>query len=117
MEVLKEKLPLKISLEEHFSGFEHGEHPIHIHVANDLTNGCRNTKAIFNLLNETMQCPGSPFMIGHLHTLVVGINGRAKFQINKLVQIMFPFNIRGRAIVIHDKLKFGGAVTRGERMA
>ncbi|RWS19650.1 copper/zinc superoxide dismutase-like protein, partial [Leptotrombidium deliense] len=101
-------------LEGHFSGLEHGEHPIHIHIANDLSNGCRNTKGIFNPLSETMQCPGSPFMIGHLHTLVVGMNGRAKFQVNKLGQIMHPFNINGRAIVIHDKLKFGEAVTRDQ---
>ncbi|RWS20474.1 hypothetical protein B4U80_12065 [Leptotrombidium deliense] len=97
-------------LQGHFSGLEYGEHPIHIHLAKH----CDNTIEIFNPLNETMRCPGSPYMIGHLHALVVGRNGRAVFQLDKLGQILHPFNISGRTVVIHDKLKFGAAVNRDD---
>ncbi|RWS23155.1 superoxide dismutase-like [Cu-Zn] [Leptotrombidium deliense] len=97
-------------LQGHFSGLEYGEYPLHIH----LPKYCANTIKIYNPLNETLRCPGSPYMIGDLHRLVVGRNGRAVFQLDKLGQIFHPFNINGKTIVVHDKLKVEPAVYRDD---
>ncbi|RWS21625.1 Cu/ZnSOD-like protein [Leptotrombidium deliense] len=90
-------------LKGHFSGLEPGEHPFHIHLTGDLSNDCLNALEIYNPLHEILECPGSPYMIGHLHVLVAGNDGTAEILKDKWGQITHPYNINGRSVMLSSK--------------
>mmetsp|Transcript_26155 Transcript_26155/g.57607 ORF Transcript_26155/g.57607 Transcript_26155/m.57607 type:complete len:154 (-) Transcript_26155:65-526(-) len=109
-----EDSPTKITGE--VRGLTAGLHGFHIHVFGDLSAGCTSTGGHFNPFRKNHGAPGDEERhVGDLGNINANGEGVAVINIeDKLVKLIGPTSVIGRAVVVHmgvDDLGKGGHET------
>lgn len=91
----------------HISGLTpNSEHGFHIHQFGDIyTDGCQSTGGHYNPFGYTHGAPTDKIRhVGDLGNLVTDVNGEINTEIeDRVVSLVGPYTVIGRAFVIHQK--------------
>ncbi|KAL3098750.1 hypothetical protein niasHT_024504 [Heterodera trifolii] len=118
---IQEKDDSPVTIQGEITGLSPGKHGFHVHAFGDLSSGCMSAGPHFNPTNKTHGGPEDETRhVGDLGNVLAGQDGVAKLNFtDKMISLVGPHNIIGRALVVHkleDDLGRGEGLKKVESM-